>query len=91
MSVRDLAADFIVSIAVCLLGAVALLVWRRHPLLVSLAVAVALATVGWIGYRMPEHMDPGSSRGRKLAWAASAVAMFALGGWFLWVASCSCT
>jgi hypothetical protein len=88
--VRDLAGEFIVSIAICLLGAAALLVWHRHPLLVSLAVTAALVAAGWIGYRLRERMYPGSSRLRKGAWAAQAVVLVGLGGWFLWLASCSC-
>jgi hypothetical protein len=70
--------------------ALAIFVWRAHPLLtVSLALVFA-AVVAWMGYRVETILRPESSRLRRLATSALAVGSVGLAAYLLWISLCAC-
>jgi multisubunit Na+/H+ antiporter MnhB subunit len=88
--VRELVGEIVLYAAVCLVGAVFVFVWRTHPTLALLTIAVFAIATGWFGYLYRRLMDPESSRTRRLRTAAFAAGLAAFDALAVWAPLCSC-
>jgi hypothetical protein len=88
--VRDFVGEIALYAAICAIGGVFIFVWRTHPVLAVLAIAVFVIAAGWIGYDYRRFIDPESSRTRRLRTAAFAGGLAAFGALAVWAPLCSC-
>lgn len=88
---RDLAGEFLFSLAICIVGALGLFIWRTHPLIATALVALLAVGMGWAGYRIETVLHPDRGPFRRALLMPAIYALITIGGAFLvWAAYCPC-
>jgi hypothetical protein len=88
---RDLAGELLFAAGICVAGGLGLFVWRSHPVIATMVIALFAMGAGWVGYRVETIVHPDRGLLRRAVLIPTVFAVVAVvGAYLLWAMYCPC-